>query len=90
MSFAGFLEEGRRSVLPCVICGGLAAQSRHLFTPPGTRPAKTAGVVWEKCGVEMGRIWGRMLEGGMGLQMSGSRRQGRVGGKDRVDCEKNY
>lgn len=66
--------------------------------PRGTRPAKTAGVVWEKCGVETGRIWGRMLEGGMGLQMGSSRRRGREGGsdggreggKDRVDCEKNY
>lgn len=24
--------------------------SRHLFTPPGTRPAKTAGLFWRSAG----------------------------------------
>lgn len=49
--FALFLEEGRRSVLPCVICWGLAAHSRHLFTPPGDTSGQDS---W--CG--FGEVWG--------------------------------
>lgn len=49
--FALFLEEGRRSMLPCVICWGLAALSWHLFTPPGDTTGQDS---W--CG--FGEVWG--------------------------------
>lgn len=45
------------------------------------------GEVWGRDGADMGAHAGGVREG---LQMGGSRRRGREGGKDRMDCEKNY
>lgn len=45
--------------------------SRHLFTPPGTRQAKTAGLFWRSAGQDRADMG--VQDGGMGLQMGRSR-----------------
>lgn len=57
-------------------------------TPPGTQPAKTAGLFWRSVGqdrADMGRQnWG------MGLQMGRSRQGAGQGARGGVFCEKKY
>lgn len=62
--------------------------------PPGTQPAKTAGLFWRS--VEQDRVDLERQDWGMGLQMGRSRwgaRTGRTGGgpwRGGVLCEMNY
>lgn len=46
----GRLEEQAGGACCCVSHAEAPRPSRHLFTPPGTRQAKTAGLFWRSAG----------------------------------------
>lgn len=74
LSLCGGLAGWRRRLEERVAVCHTLRPSRHLFTPPGTRPAKTAGLFWRSAGrdgADMG-----VRGGGMGLQMGRSRQAG--------------
>lgn len=83
--FALFLEEGRRSVLPCVICWGLAALSQHLFTPPGDTTGQDSwcgfGAVWGSGRADMGVHVGGWDYRWAAVDGEGGREGGRQGGR---------